>query len=662
MKFFGKFLVSVAALAILLMGCTLPQLNQSGQPGGNQTPPGPCIQQDQLCGYGSGSPASLIPNQSQFYGKCCQGLACVNGSCKPPNEGCAGSDQFCGYGPTNLARYDSPTYYGECCQGECVNGYCKQPCKTSGTCSASSECCSGRECREGKCIQPCRTTGSCSINSDCCADYYCQNGVCAKQCKTSGSCSANADCCSGYFCGPNLQCIPEPRCVEHRGSCNNTWQCCSGLTCTNGICSNESCKWGTACNDTSECCTGLYCGQNAICGIQRCNELGGVCNTTDECCFGRRCTNNTCVNWTCSSLNESCAFFSCCSGLTCMNGRCSTPCKSSGTCMRDSECCSNYYCSPMGYCVARANCAYEFASCNNNTLCCSGLQCISGKCSQPCKITGPCESNAECCAGYFCNQSLQCALQPQAPPTTLTCGQICAGYEGYQNMSVVNQVFHEQTNEANCNAYAKNQCAYPNSTVTSGCCCWKCSNKEYCNATCKNLGYDYSSGMVSNPNQCPQGTDGYTIESNGFCCCFRQELPPPTPQCTIGTSNCSMACLMVYGTQTSVCGASSCPSGYTQLIGEVSCSQNPPCDRCCCQMTGEPYTQQTCQAYSQSRNFTHYQLTVDGSYWQFQDCYTFAQVHCHDYHNGGTAPNGDAKKNCCVWICSDEYTPPQPPT
>lgn len=717
MKLFGK-LALLMLVTLLFLGCTSQQQQQlvdliGNQTSGNKT----CIQQDQLCGYGTASPSTLIANQSQFYGKCCEGYACIAGYCKKTTENCVAKGHLCAYGPTNLAHPDNMTYYGECCEGECTNGYCKPNCKASGSCGNASDCCSGLECRDGKCMAPCKTSGSCTGNSDCCGGYYCNQSMqCVKPCLTSANCSLNSDCCRGYFCGPDFKCTPEPqpnttRCVEHRGACNSTWQCCSGLSCVSGLCTNSSCKWGSECNNTAECCTGLYCTQRGVCSVETCAAINSACNTTEDCCFEGKCVNSTCVPRTCASLNETCTSISCCSGLTCMNSKCATPCKISGTCLKDSDCCTGYFCHPAGYC-AKQTCTYEYANCTNSSQCCSGLECNNGQCTKHCKITGPCSSNAECCSAYYCDSNNQCVVQPTSTicaNSYPTCTGSCASGSCY-NTGMGNCI---------CGAYTDSSCAslcsishstgrkvhsasecIAGEAYLQGCCCsggaqaqhnWFCCHSDVIGYTCSQNTCPPASLLISGPyttlldcqDKCnPPQQNWYCCRSPiGYNMCWNEPCPSGytqlnsyfttlpscqaycnnTPQqCTIGTTGCSAACMMAYQTPNSTCGAGGCMPGYIQVY-DTTCSQNPPCDRCCCQVAGGQYTQQTCQAYAQSRNFTHYQLTVNGSAWSFSDCYNFAQNHCRDYHNGGTAPNGDARSNCCVWICSDEYTPPAPP-
>jgi len=649
-------LVIALIAAIILLGCT--QIQQYIQMGNqtNQT----CAQQNQSCGYGTASPTSLSLNQT-FYGKCCEGYACVEGYCRKATENCTGKGQLCAYGPTNLAHPDNLTYYGECCEGQCVNGYCKSQCKTSGSCTSASDCCSGFECRQGQCRQPCKSSGSCSSNSDCCSGYYCNQSMqCAKPCQTSGNCTLNSDCCSGYFCGQNLTCTPEPKCVGYRMPCNSSWQCCSSFTCINGICSNSSCNWGAACNDTSECCLGLYCGQSGICNAQRCMEIGGLCNTTNDCCLGRKCANATCVNRTCASLNESCSSLSCCSGLTCLNYNCVSPCKITGTCFTDSDCCSGYFCHPAGYC-AKPTCTYEYANCTNSSQCCSGLDCNNGQCTKHCKHSGPCASNAECCVGYYCDSNNTCVLQP----SSLTCAN---SYPTCTGSCTSGSCYNIGTGSCVCGAYTDSSCTslcsisysagrkvhsasecIQGETYLQGCCCsggaqpqlnWFCCHNDVIGYTCSQSACPPTSLLISGP---------YT--SQGSC---SSNCSAPQGQCSVSTPLCGSECSMYHQSQLSVCGSGSCPSGYTQLTGNASCANNPPCDRCCCQTNGVLYTQQTCQALSQNGSFTHSQLAPGDAYWQYMDCYNFAQTHCHDYHNGGTAPSGGLKKNCCYWYCSDE--------
>jgi len=594
---YGVFIIIISAM--LLLGCA--SLKQFF-PGGNQTASA-CINENNTCGYGTVPPNTIV-NTSDFYGKCCEGYACVEGSCRKITEKCAGKGQFCGYGPTALAHPDNMTYYGECCDGECTNGYCKVPCKTSGSCSSNSDCCSGFECRNGQCKQPCKPSGSCSSNSDCCQGYYCNQSMqCAKPCLTSGNCSLNSDCCGGYFCAGSI-CIPEPqpkieRCIEHRGACNDSSQCCSGLSCVNGVCTNSSCKWATECTHTTECCTGLYCSQTGICGIEKCVELNGSCNTTANCCFDGKCENSTCIARTCASLNESCTSLNCCSGLTCMNYKCVNPCKISGTCFRDSDCCSGYYCNPYGACAKVANCVFENANCTNSSQCCSGLQCNNGQCTKPCKQFGTCASNAECCAGYLCNQSMQCSAQTTQSNYDL-CERQCTAL-GY------NDWFCDP--ETSCGMYGAHLTSgddgcptpyddwdYPNNDY---CCC--ANHTQYnCNSACQSSGYNNGWGTVANGAACGQ-VDGVIPVDGAVCCCYNIPQQPVQQTCTNTFPSCTGTCISGFcylegtfcgcGTYNNSLCVSMCSnfnySGGRQVHNPGACSQSETyLHGCCC--TGQP--------------------------------------------------------------------------
>jgi hypothetical protein len=393
-----------------------------------------------------------------------------------------------------------------------------------------------------------------------------------------------------------------------------------------------------------------------------------------------------------------------------MNYKCATPCKISGVCLKESDCCSGYFCHPAGYCAKNPTCTYEYGSCTNTSQCCSGLECNNGQCSKPCKRTGPCSTNAECCVGFFCNQNMQCALQP-----TILCAN---SYPGCTGTCTNGWCYDQGMGGCACGAYTDSSCmslctsgyssgrkvhspldCSASETYVQGCCClggagpqpspnWYCCHSDVVGYTCSQSACPLGSLQISGPyttqldcqNNCSQPRQYYCCRSPiGYNMCWDTACPSgytqlnsyfttqeacsaycgtSQGQCSVDTPQCGNECTIYHQSQLSICSSGSCPVGYTQLTSNASCANNPPCDRCCCQTVTVSYDAHICQLTAQQRgNFTHSQLAPEGFYWGYQECFNLAQTHCHDYHNGGGAPNGGLIRNCCYWYCSDERLP-----
>lgn len=258
-----------------------------------------------------------------------------------------------------------------CRNGACVN----LACKTSGSCSSNSDCCSGYQCINGSCspvqTQTCDDTHlSCTNNSDCCPGDYCHydNTCHSYSCNSLGaSCEANSECCSPYACVNGYCSIPST--CQTSGRCNTDTDCCHYSYCnSNYYCA--ACQTAGACTKNSQCCSG-YCSSSGICSYTACKDIGGACTNNSDCCHGIFCNNGTC------------------------NGCLST----SNNCNSNSQCCSGY-CLGDNTCGTQA-CKGQGGACSGVTDCCSGFQCFGGICTA-CQKSGSCRNSGDCCYGYFC--------------------------------------------------------------------------------------------------------------------------------------------------------------------------------------------------------------------------------------------------------------------
>ncbi|MFH1222056.1 MAG: hypothetical protein V1492_03150 [Candidatus Micrarchaeota archaeon] len=410
---------------------------------GNQTC-GECLQQGDTCGF-SGTPLTTLSyrfDASAYRGSCCEGMACIRGTCQPPSNNCELQDQPCGNGPQIFTAANIPQAdYGSCCQGyQCIDGACRlQTCvKTGGTCTSASECCENG-CVNGICQPPSECVGS---------DQRCGYGpsttitaLVPNQSTFYGNCCEGYQCVSGY-------CSREGTCVQNEQMCGagptnlatamvmNYGNCCNGSQCINGVC-GASCKKSGQCSGQSDCCSGYYCSDNMVCTpAQQCAGTSQYCGVDSDCCSGLFCLNSACNSQRCLDNGNKCsASKDCCSGL-CRDGVCIQACKTTGSCTSTADCCSGYYCSDNLVCTKTQTCGDTGATCSPTAnTCCSGLSCVNGICgSQTCKTSGgSCKSSTECCSNYYCSANYVCTTCSTSYCTSDE--QCCSGfYCNGQNM------------------------------------------------------------------------------------------------------------------------------------------------------------------------------------------------------------------------------------
>ncbi|NYZ74002.1 hypothetical protein H0O00_02580 [Candidatus Micrarchaeota archaeon] len=375
----------------------------------NETCDGECVQENDRCGYGASTLTALSAN-APFYGKCCEGMACLDGYCK--RDQCVEDGRFCEYGPTKISTMlvNHPAYYGDCCgNSQCIDGYCTPP---------EEECNpEGETCGYGQTTVSALVPSNATFLGTCCGDLACINGQCAKrteECNDKGEfCGYGpttytnyqtptyyGDCCADYQCLNGYCTPPAQTCVKTAGTCGYGQQyattaapagatyygtCCDGDTCVNGKCTPESgcSEQGQTCAvGQIACCEGLMC-ENGKC-VTQCMETGDKCNYDNDCCEGY-CSEGYCSTQCMEKAGASCwpGGRECCEGMTCTNGRCVVPCTKDGEkCSKDSDCCSD--------------------------------TCLDGYCSegQTCQTSGQCTDSSECCEGYYCSDNRVCTRQP----------------------------------------------------------------------------------------------------------------------------------------------------------------------------------------------------------------------------------------------------------
>ena len=239
-------------------------------------------------------------------------------------------------------------------------------------------------------------------------------------CRSGGqNCVSDSQCCSS---APS--CIVPVSCGGLGDSCTGNWDssdCCSyqgsvAEHCVNSIC--DSCiSRGTACSNSAQCCSGNIClgaivGNPTVCGCLGTGFYGnayGGCSGM-ACCSGK-CDAGSCYDCIATGSAVSCIFNSDCCSDKCSLGACVSSWPLGHSCTYNTDCTSQLC--QGGVCVS---CLNNGQSCSmlGDGACCSGM-CSSGTCAA-CRANGDvCPASAsECCAG-------QCKPEPSGKPFTV-CG------------------------------------------------------------------------------------------------------------------------------------------------------------------------------------------------------------------------------------------------
>jgi len=457
-------------------------------------------------------------------GYCANGYCCDSGGGSP--KCCGGSNAHCD---------DS----NACTTNTCLSSVCQTVNNTT-QCATSS--CSGvtytspKLCLDGGCTvggtetqcvstNPCRTsqctTTGCLL-TDIAAGTPCGAGSCvdftltsAKSCNGSGTCASNAadgPCPGGFKCADDETCL---------STCTGDAQCQDGYFCN-----------GTSCElkkiNSAQCAAANECASN-YCNNGYCCDSGKCCQTNTHCDDSNVCTDETCVNFSCSSTNNTqiCQAGSC-SGLTyteprvCAAGAC--PGSSNTQECAGGNSCKAYSCSPTGcaspnqplgtQCLPAECIGFQLTqakSCNGGGTCSLGGQ------------TAPCANNLTCADATSCRTS--CSVD-----TDCVTGFYCAA----------NQCLAKKTNGSTCSGGSECVSAYCNSNLccAGGTCCTTeahCDDGELCTTeTCNN-------------NQC-------TVTNNNLLCA-------------------ASGCVGLIHTAVKTCSGGTCSLGG----GTSDCSGTNPC-------------------------------------------------------------------------------------
>lgn len=243
------------------------------------------------------------PHRPGHKPRCCSGLVCQHGRCRPPQ--CL-QGQPCGE-------------QGTCCSGACVDVQTDEA--NCGSCGHA--CPSGEPCLGGQCVSQCRA-GLTRCSADC-VDVLTDAANC-------GSC--------GQACGSDKPTCCNGSCTRLQADPHNCGQC--GTVCPPGqgpdeppICVgqclppcigrfDDCASWGSL----RSCCAGLTCdrGGDGRCHAPECAPSGGACQFDEDCCFGGACRQGAC----CQPYGSQCEFPTaspvfCCDGVPCTAGRCVFP-------------------------------------------------------------------------------------------------------------------------------------------------------------------------------------------------------------------------------------------------------------------------------------------------------------------------------------------------
>jgi hypothetical protein len=221
------------------------------------------------------STCGAVNERCSGNGDCCNGY-CAGGYCAQPS--CAGTSCTYGY-------YGG---YGGCCADSpyCTNnyGYSYSICRS--TCGAVNErCATGYDCCNSNCVSGYCAEPSCASNT-CTYGYYDYTGCCA-----------SAPYCTNYNGSSYMIC--RATCGATSERCYSNGDCCSSY-CLSGYCAVASCA-GTACTygyAYGQCCaTQIYCvnsyGATALVCRATCGATYERCGYNTDCCNGTCAYNST---------------------------------------------------------------------------------------------------------------------------------------------------------------------------------------------------------------------------------------------------------------------------------------------------------------------------------------------------------------------------------
>jgi hypothetical protein len=278
-----------------------------------------CRARNERCGRGIRQGAERV--------KCCKGLTCRKGRCRPPEcrqgGGLGGDPGTCCSGRKVNLKTD-PKHCGRCrnnCGSDpCIGGQCV------------SACAAGKSYCGGSCVDLLRNSKHCgSCGKACGANQYCEEGRCSASRQLGESCTSARQCRYDVERAPHAD--PDGfdnaiYCSKRSGGLIPGIVACDdplpGLICCVGR--------GAACSSDCDCCGQERCLGESGCGIMIDDGLPcpSVCPADGPCdlCHSEACVNGFCnapLNPTCRRYGDTCAaqpHANCCGGVPCIGGYC----------------------------------------------------------------------------------------------------------------------------------------------------------------------------------------------------------------------------------------------------------------------------------------------------------------------------------------------------
>jgi len=210
------------------------------------------------------------------YGLCCNatgascpiGNECCNQNCVDGQCECQPTGTACGY------------YFDDCCSGICTNVVAEPgsdyKCQSGpgGQCTGPTDC-TTRDCDGGVCGGCALSQGTCSSTSDCCSGLTCASSLTGSGISDAGPAVDGGTLCCGQ---PGTSCDASDGVGPEFGCCG---------TCNNGTC---ACVTATnTCTTDQSCCAGGACMTRVAGGSSElacCQVSGQFCLSDPECCSG----------------------------------------------------------------------------------------------------------------------------------------------------------------------------------------------------------------------------------------------------------------------------------------------------------------------------------------------------------------------------------------
>jgi len=518
---------------------------------------------------------------------CADGIACVNGSCGPKQDG-----QKCGGDAECLNQHCVDSVCCEsACQGSCrscalpnLAGKCAlvavgaadpraicvdmsaASCGTDGKCDSTGGCrkyATGTVCATETCAgdvytgqSTCNASGQCiKPSAQACNPYHCNASTCYN------ACSTDLQCVAPNICGQNgsiSQCGPKPRGAD----CSGDNECGSGH-CAQGKCCDNACTNAcSACNlsGTAGTCTNVQSGADPQ---NKCTPAAqATCGNTGMCAAGQ------CAKFSASTV---CLAASCVAGgppLPALKPQ--SKCDGNGTCVTP----ANVNCAP-GRCDATALMCIN--SCTTSADCTAPNTCVNGSCGLIAK-GGTCATTTQCVAGLTCNHDKVCCnatcdgvCETCKPPTgpAGTCTAVAAGQLDPSMMCAV-------TTSTTCGTNGK---CTGNNTPTGTARCQDYDATTTCGLqSCTDSATAGVASVLKSPSTC-SGTGTCTpnmTDCGAFKCLNATQC---RTSCTVDTDCVGVPC----NTFTHMCGNKQAPGASCLMASDCGATAPNCVDGVCCQ-------------------------------------------------------------------------------